>query len=61
MVLFYNESETLPRCLDSLKWCDRVYAIDGKFVGYGDEHEAKKKQMVFQMMTHVRFANLMTM
>ena len=41
VVSFYNESTTLPRCLDSLKWCDRVYAIDGRFAGYGDHHERK--------------------
>lgn len=28
---FYNEARTLHRCLDSLKFLDRVYAIDGRF------------------------------
>jgi len=34
---FYNEVKLLPTCLESLRWCDRVYAIDGRNKGHKGE------------------------
>ena len=37
-VKIYNEFNILRRCLDSLKWCDDVIVVDGKYTGrHGDD------------------------